>query len=188
MRTFKLSPPIVFDTDCLSSFLWVRRPDLVPAVLGGSILLPEQVVYELDNLRLTKYAWVPQMLDQEITAGSFEVLRIKAQGAVATEYLALVGGKYGKRMGSGEAAVLAYVRMNGGTVASNNLSDIAPYCKTHGLEYISTDDILCLAVVHGHLDVAQAETIWVDMKNRRQSLPAYDFSEAYRRFNDNLPK
>ncbi|MCL6614109.1 MAG: hypothetical protein K6U03_05790 [Firmicutes bacterium] len=188
MRTFKLSPPIVFDTDCLSSFLWVRRPDLIVTVLGGKILLPEQVVYELDNLRPTKFAWVPQMLDQEIAAGAFEVFRIKARGAVATEYLALVGGKYGKRMGSGEAAALAYVRINGGTVASNNLSDIAPYCQIHGLECISTDDILCLAVVQGHLDVAQAETIWLEMKKRKRSLPAYSFSEAFRRFNNNLPK
>ena len=188
MRIFKLLPPIVFDTDCLSSFLKVRHPDLIAAVLGGSVLLPEQVVYELDNLKPTKYAWLPQILEKEIAAGAFQVFCITARGLVATEYLALIGGKYGKRMGSGEAAALAYVRINGGTIASNNLSDIAPYCRTHGLEYISTDDILCLAVINGCLGLAQAETLWTEMKSRRQSLPSYDFSEAYRRFNNNLPK
>ena len=69
MRIFKLLPPIVFDTDCLSSFLKVRHPDLIAAVLGGSVLLPEQVVYELDNLKPTKYAWLPQILEKEIAAG-----------------------------------------------------------------------------------------------------------------------
>ena len=168
--------------------LFRSRPDLIAAVLGGSILLPEQVVYELDNLRRTKYAWLPQILADELAAGTFQVLRIPARGAVAVEYLAVVEGKYGKRMGSGEAAALAYVRINGGAVASNNLSDVKPYCLTHGLESIGTDDVLCLAVIHGHLDVSQAEAFWLEMKSRKRSLPAYDFSAAYRRFNENQPK
>lgn len=188
MRTFKLAPPFVFDTDCLSSFLWVRRPDLITAVLGGGVLLPEQVVYELDNLRSTRYAWVSQMLEKEVAVGAFQVIHIPARGAVAAEYLALVGGKYGRRMGSGEAAALAYVRINGGSVASNNLSDVKPYCLMHGLELVSTDDILCMAVLRGRLDATTAEALWTEMKSRKRSLPAYDFFEAYRRFDNNLPK
>jgi len=188
MRTFKPAPPIVFDTDCLSSFLWVRRPDLITAVLGGGVLLPEQIVCELDNLKPTRYAWVPQILEKEVAAGAFQVIHIPARGAVATEYLDLTGGKHGKRMGSGEAAALAYVRINSGTVASNNLSGVRSYCLAHGLELVSTDDILCMAVVQDRLDTTTAEALWTEMKSRKRSPPAYDFSEAYRRFENELPK
>lgn len=85
-------------------------------------------------------------------------------------------------MGSGEAAVLAAVRFNGGTVASNNLADVRDYCKKYGLELISTDDILCLSVQRHIITEVEAEALWKDMLMRKRRLPKYGFSEAYKRF------
>ena len=40
---------IFFDTDCISSFLWVDRTDILLNLYGKQIILPEQVLDELSN-------------------------------------------------------------------------------------------------------------------------------------------
>jgi len=40
---------IFFDTDCISSFLWVDRTDILLNLYGTQIILPEQVLDELSN-------------------------------------------------------------------------------------------------------------------------------------------
>lgn len=93
-----------------------------------------------------------------------------------------------KRFGSGEAAIMAYTRFHGGTIASNNLSDILDYCVRYCIEFISTDNILCLGVVGKYISMDEAENLRQNMKKRRIILPNYDFEEAYRRFLNDLPK
>ncbi|NMB19474.1 MAG: hypothetical protein GX979_01275 [Firmicutes bacterium] len=83
---------------------------------------------------------------------------------------------------------MSYVRFHGGTVASNNLSDVVPYCTKHSIELVSTDDILCTGVTGNVISRKEATTIWNDMKSRRQALPPYDFDEAYTRYIKDLPK
>jgi predicted nucleic acid-binding protein len=187
MRKFKLSAGIVFDTDCLSSFLWVKRPDLLSQLFQDKILIPDPVVDELSNLKNTGYRWVPEILDRQIAAGLFRALPIPAVGDIASEYYRLTKTAM-KSMGSGEAAALAYVRYRGGTVASNNLSDVNAYCRSFEIELVSTDDILCLAKVQGLITMIEGEGLWNEMKNRRRKLPAYDFGEAMRRFEEGLAK
>ena len=83
---------------------------------------------------------------------------------------------------------MAYVRFHGGTVASNNLADIKTYCRKHSIEFISTDDILCLGVIRETISWSDATALWERMKNYKQALPPYDFNEAYTRFVNDYPK
>jgi hypothetical protein len=83
-------------------------------------------------------------------------------------------------IGDGEAAAMAIVQASQGTVASNNLKDVRVYCEARGIELICSDDILCLAVLNGVCDVAEASRLWDAMKERSK-LPAYDFQDALRR-------
>lgn len=188
MRTFKLPGPIAFDNDCLASFLWVKKPDLLVRLFGGKILVPDQVWNELSHLNGTSYRWVFQLLKHQIDSGNYHLFQIPAIGQIAAEYFSLIKGARGKALGSGEAAVLAYVRFSGGTVASNNLRDVLDYCNRYGLELISTDDILCIAVTKGILVEGECENLWQEMKARHRKLPPYNFAEALRRFRLNLPK
>ena len=183
MRTFKLNPPIVFDNDCLSCFLWTRQVDLLLQVMAGKpIVVPDQVVTELAHLNATRFSWVYQLLDHEIKVNNIITLALPAADPAAVEFAALTDIRGSRPMGSGEAAVLATVKFNGGTVASNNLADVYDYCTNHVLELISTDDILCLSV-QGHLITnSQADTLWNEMLKRKRRLPIYGFAEAYRRF------
>ena len=41
-----------FDTDCLSSFLWIDDTNIIEALYGGNIVLPDQVYLELSNPRV----------------------------------------------------------------------------------------------------------------------------------------
>jgi predicted nucleic acid-binding protein len=188
MRTFKLSSPIVFDNDCLSSFLWVKRPDLLIQVFKDKIVIPDPVINELSNLKNTKYNWILEILNQQIATDSYKTFQIPAVGDIANEYYNLISDMLKKPMGSGEAAALSYVRYLGGTVASNNLKDVAVYCRTYGIELISTDDILCFAKMKGFITISDGELLWKEMKSRQRKLPSYDFAEALRRFEQGLQK
>lgn len=178
MKRFKFHPPVVFDTDCISSFLWVKRLDLPESLFPGQILIPRQVMAELENLkRFTYYAWVPKLLESKIQTGDFGLVDIPAVNGMVKEYLALT-----RRMGSGEAAALTLVRSVGGTVASNNCKDVQTYCEQNRLELIRTEEILCLAVVRGKITESEGNILWNDMKKTKRKLPGYDFSEALRRY------
>ncbi|MEW6227473.1 MAG: hypothetical protein AB1700_05165 [Bacillota bacterium] len=43
--------PVFFDTDCLSSFLSVRRLDILVKLFGQRIRVPSEVVRELEHLK-----------------------------------------------------------------------------------------------------------------------------------------
>ena len=44
-----MTKELFFDTDCLSSFLWIGDTSIIEALYGGRIVLPEPVYKEIDN-------------------------------------------------------------------------------------------------------------------------------------------
>lgn len=61
--------PIVFDNDCLASFLWVRRTDLICSLFGKGMIVPNLVVTELEYLRSSRYSFVCNELDNLLSSG-----------------------------------------------------------------------------------------------------------------------
>ncbi len=58
--------PIFFDTDCISSFLWVDRTDILLSLYPKRIVLPEQVLDELSNPSISHLlSKVNQLLSQD---------------------------------------------------------------------------------------------------------------------------
>lgn len=184
----KISPvtPYVFDNDCLASFLWVRRTDLLRNLFSGDIAVPETVVEEIKFLQHTRSAWVYHELQASIESNNIYELTLPLTGPIIQEYLKLTGGP--TSMGRGEAAALSLVKFHGGTVASNNLKDVFNYCRQHNLGLISTDDILSIACIKKLITEEEGNHLWMEMKRRRRMLPDYDFSEALRRFKSNENK
>ncbi|NSW84660.1 MAG: hypothetical protein HPY90_15850 [Syntrophothermus sp.] len=191
MRPIPQKPPYCFDNDCIASFLWTKTTDLLIALFPSQIVVPRVVYTEMSYLsRFPRYAWVFEQLQQLEATGTLQVRDIPAAGPGAREFWKLTSGEgyKNKQLGKGEAAALVLVRYYGRTVASNNLKDVAPYCREHGLDLISTDDILCLACQRKLISVAEAEGVWDEMKRRQRKLPPYNFAEAYRRFLEDKPK
>lgn len=186
MRKFPSDIPYVFDNDCLASFLWVNRIDLLHNLFPGQIKVPETVFDELSFLKQTRSAWVFNNFLRDVNANVIEKLILPSTGPIAEEYIRLINAKV--KIGRGEAAALSYVRFAGGTVASNNLKDVARYCRDHGLNLISTDDILCYACIRGLISETQGNNLWERMKLKGRTLPKYSFFEALRRFKQDQPK
>lgn len=182
MTTSEAWPPVVFDNDCLSSFLWSNTCDLLTQLFARPILVPAQVVAELDNLRSFRaYVWVCESLDMYVADGRLTVCDIEAGTPAAVEYVRLTESS-ARPIGSGEAAALIIARERGGTVASNNLKDVLDYCRRYSVNLVTTRDILCLCLDRGFIDLAKGEEIWRCMRDRRRWLPEGTFADNYRRF------
>ena len=75
LRQFKLHPPILIDTDCVSSFLWVKSGELIPKILNQTIFIPQEVIREIDELRkYEKCRWVPEQVDLLLESGQYSRL------------------------------------------------------------------------------------------------------------------
>jgi hypothetical protein len=144
---------------------------------------------ELDNLRkFSRYSWVPELLHQEIIDGRIHKIDIVLGTNEGNEFINLTSGRIQRPIGKGEAVVISWAKFRSGTVASNNLNDVSEYCLKNGVGLISTDYILCLAHQRKLIDENEGNTIWALMTNKKRKLPPYNFSEAYRRFLNNLPR
>lgn len=45
-----MTKPLIFDTDCLSAFLWVNQQSLLVQLYPGQIVIPSEVLTELSFL------------------------------------------------------------------------------------------------------------------------------------------
>lgn len=166
---------LFFDTDCLSAFLWINDTNILEALYGGNIILPDPVYRELSNPR------VPQLkkrADALIDKKMASVQAIEADSEEYKLYRSLVrGDKENKAIGKGEAAGIALASTYSGILASNNYRDIAPYIKKYNLRHVDTGQILIEALNKKIITEAEGNTIWQKMLDRNRKLPAASFSD-----------
>lgn len=163
-----------FDTDCLSAFLWVRGESILSRLYTGRIILPAQVYDELKR--------VPHLLARVDRMRSGGDLRVDSMEVDSTEYrdylrMITVPDSGSRIIGKGEAACIAMVKERGGTLASNNLRDIAHYIDKYRLQYITTGDILIEALHSGMISEIEGDEIWANMLRKRRMLPAAAFTD-----------
>jgi len=82
-----------------------------------------------------------------------------------------------KIIGKGEAAVIALASTSGGTIASNNLSDVKLYAKELGLKHITTGDIMTLAHDKSLITETEGNSIWSAMLAKKRKIGAASFTE-----------
>ena len=174
--------PVIFDSDCISSFLWVQRLDIIRHLFPKQIIVPRQVVDEIAKLKqFPKTKFVFQILEADIENGEIKQKDIVVPSPEALEYAGLTSMTNPKSIGKGEAASIVLAKSLGGTLASNNLRDILPHVKNGQPPYICTDIILFQAHISGYITLEQGSAIWNEMKSKRRMLPPYDFAEVVRR-------
>lgn len=61
--------------------------------------------------------------------------------------------------GEGESACLVYCKHYSDIIASSNTKDIKPYCEQHGMAYLTTLDIFCVAVAKGLITDTEVNTL-----------------------------
>lgn len=171
-----MTDKMFFDTDCLSSFLWVKEENLLLKLYPGRIILPKQVFNELSNPS------IPHIKEK--------VANLHNQGHLLTKEILMNSEEYqlyyeltsapvdsDKIIGRGEAAAIALAKVYDGIIASNNLKDISRYIVKYNLNHITTGDIMLDALEAGYIDESIGNEIWQNMLAKRRMLPTKTFVE-----------
>ena len=165
-----------FDTDCLSSFLWVKAEYLLTSLYSGKIVIPQPVYNELSN------PVTPQLkarTDTFIANGDATLKAILTDTVEHRLYNKLTNNPDEGHIiiGKGEAAALALASVSKGTVASNNLKDVAIYVSELGLRHITTGSILVEAFEESLITESDGNVIWNAMLNKKRKIGAASFTD-----------
>jgi len=171
-----MTDKLFFDTDCISSFLWVKEENILLKLYPGIVVLPKQVYDELSNPSIPH---IKRKVNQLCSNGDISTKEILTNTEEYKLYyeLAIEPPKGEKIIGKGEAAAIALAKTYGGIIASNNLKDISKYIEKYDLEHITTGDILVAALNKGYIDETTGDGIWRDMIAKRRMLPTATFTE-----------
>lgn len=165
-----IEPPLVLDTDILSSFAMVHRLDILEKLYAKQMIVLEEVMNELN-----KRQYIAERVQLCITNGSIRLVSIPANAPEALELARLLeGGRYGR----GEAACLAYLKYNFGSLGSNNISDVKVVCLEKNICLLTVPNIISDAYQTKVVTKEEANTVWINMKKKKRKLPAesfYDF-------------
>ncbi len=167
-------PPLYFDTDCLSSFLWIKQESILPKLYPERVFVPKQVYDELGK--------VPHLyarVDHLSKCGDIKILDIITGTEAYYLYSHFIGSPLlgHTLIGRGEAASLALAKCNNGIVASNNLRDIFQYTSEFGLQLKTTGDIMINALDQHFITEKTGNDWWREMIKKRRSIGASSFTE-----------
>lgn len=171
-----MTEQLYFDTDCISSFLWIKRENLLLSLYPGKIILPQDVFVELSNPS------IPHIKNK--------IIQLKSNGDIITQQIIIGTEEYKlyhemaisppageKPIGKGEAAAIALAKVNNGIVASNNSKDINKYIQKYQLKKVTTADILVSALDTSLINEDVGNQIWSGMLSKKRLLPADSFSD-----------
>ena len=173
---------LVFDNDCLASFIWIKRLDILELLYEDRMYVPQVVVDEMSFLkRSSTYKWVYEDLIDAINNGIFTVITINIGDEAFDEYNRL--RKQGK--GKGESAAIAIAKTMDNYTACNNLSDIREFVENDEINNIVTLDILYEYYKKEGRDITDIENIITDMRSKERNLPNISFAEYVRNRENN---
>ncbi len=171
-----MTKKLFFDTDCLSSFLWVNQENLLLRLYPGRIIIPNEVAAELSNPCIPH---IRRKMNHLNSLGQLEKKQIENGSEESGLFYEMVANpdKEVVPIGKGEAAALALAKVYEGIVASNNIKDILYYIEKWGLDYTTSAEILVEAKHLGLIDECDGNKIWMNMLVKKRSLPADSFTE-----------
>lgn len=172
---------LFFDTDCISSFLWVNQENIFLQLYKGKIVLPEEVFAELSKPSIPH---LKSKVESLIKDGKITTMEIMIN---TEEYNLFYNMSYrkevdGKQIGKGEAAALALAKVHNGILASNNLKDISSYVSYYNIKHLTTGDILVEALNKGLIEENDGNVIWSRMIEKRRKLPTNTFTDYLNTF------
>ena len=178
---------VFFDTDCISSFLWVDHENILIKLFPKRIILPKQVYDELSYPNVNRIKGLKSQVDKMIKHNDALINTIEVGTKTYNLYLKLTTqpDSYHKIIGKGEASAIALAKENQGILASNNLKDITFYVKEYKLKHLTTGYILKMAKDTGFITEPQGNIIWSNMLARKRKLGYQSFSD-YLVANENI--
>jgi len=178
-----MTSKLFFDTDCISSFLWVKQEKILFHLYPGRIMLPVQVYVELCNPSVPH---LKKKINQLLSSGIISTKEILVGTEEYRLYyeLAISPPRGRKIIGKAEAAAIALAKSHKGILASNNLKDVAEYVRKYNLKHVTTAVILVAALDAGLIDETAGNQIWHDMLDKKRMLPANSFTDFLNMFKE----
>lgn len=145
-----LQPKILLDADVLIHLFKAERISLLKELYEGRVFMLDIVLDELRNNRTIQANLDAIFLFSGINEIQFPTT---SNPQLFQEFMAL------KRRitGDGERASLIYCKYHSDIIASSNTKDLKPFCVEHDMAYLTTLDILCVAVARGILNDLEAD-------------------------------
>lgn len=156
---------IVLDADVIIHFAKGELLATLPSIFPHYDFIVLSHVYE-EVLPPVKLA-----LDNIITLlQNIKLERFEPRGEMLREYALL-----SRDRGKGESACMSYCRFTQNALGSSNLRDIAEYCKTHGITYLTTIDFLYYGIQKRIITRTEADEFIERVKKNGSKLPIVDF-------------
>ena len=155
-------------------FLLVNRADILEKLFKVKIVIPEQVYAELNRPAIK---FLKTKLDDFIKRTDAKIQTIETNSDEFNLYLKLTSGKNCKVIGKGEAICISLAKIKNGVLASNNLKDICWYVKQYNLKFITTGDILTMALQNEIITKQEGEDIWQSMLKIKRKIGPSTFCE-----------
>ncbi|MBC2855401.1 hypothetical protein H3N56_02690 [Cetobacterium sp. 2A] len=178
---------IICDNDFLSSFLWVGEEQLLVAMYGKRMHVPDAVRVEFEALKGTRLGnHVYNKFNEMIDNGHLKILTINVDSEEAKLMEKIrkdFRGQFRKEIGEGELQMVALAIHQKAiftvNTASNNLSDIAYFVQQDEIKNITTMEVLCNAYENKLKDFPELEVIKKEMIKRKRRLPSMDVKEYH---------
>ncbi len=174
-----MTEPLFFDTDCLSSFLWVDEENILSKLFKERIVIPKEVYEELSHPAVNRVKHLKAQLDAMINGkeASIETIMVVTESYKLFRKLINNPDPGHVIIGKGEAAAITPRKEYRGILASNNLRDISQYVEEYSLVNFKTEDILAMALDASFITETQGNAIWLNMLRRRRKLGYPTFSD-----------
>ena len=128
---------ILLDSDVVRHFINGNQLLVLSGIFPNRFIMLDKVKDELCRSR-----GIVVQVNNFLTMTRVPVIPFPTDRAIIREYAILL-----RQFGEGESACMAVARHQKQFIASSNLRDISTYCKTHGITYLTTMDILLEALI-----------------------------------------
>lgn len=162
---------IVLDGDVISHFVKGELINMLPVFYSRQLIILDIVREEVYRRKNWK-----SILEPLIIFGEIEEINFPSDINYFREYAFLISVK-GHGLGRGESACMVYCRYNKHVLASSNLRDIKRYCSLHGIEYVTTMDIILDCYERKLLTMEDCDSLIERVLNRGSKLPFKTFRE-----------
>lgn len=147
---------ILLDADVLIHFAHIDKITLLNQLFPGRLRMLDIVV---DELRSNRH--INTNLDMIFTLSGIEELAFPTN-KLFPEFIQLKKQIKGK----GESACLVYCKNYNHIIASSNTKDTLSYCNQHGIAYLTTLDIFCIALHRNELTKSETNNFIKTIKSK----------------------
>lgn len=158
---------ILLDSDVVRHFLSGKQLDKLSKIFPNRFVMLDRVQREL--YKSTKLIGP---IGEFITKSKIEIVPFPEDMQIIMEYAYLR-----RQFGEGESACMAVARYKKQYIASSNLNDIKAFCKTHGIVYYTTMDILQEAIEKKVMTENECDIFINDVKAMGSRLPCNSMAE-----------